>query len=252
MEFSLQNWLFYFSTVSPLIEMDRFDGAPLALATVSGTAWKLTPRLLRAPSQRFPEVSSASRLHPADEGGIHGKPARSPLWRLPSSVQRKWAYVIPTVGTKIRLQCAHKCSATHQNHLHQGNKISLLKKEKSGNCFSSIINWFHSGYIGNSGQKVLTLKFGAIFSIENTRWMMQNERSCAEFIEDAEVKKAIASMLRYGTCQRTRQLIGQVSSACKANSMTYCAESPPPPPHPPSVPFLWGSLLNFLRIVSLA
>jgi len=67
--------------------------------------------------------------------------------------------------------------------------------------------------------------------------MMQNERSCAEFIEDAEVKKAVASMLRYGTCQRTRQLIGQVSSACKANSMTYCAESPPTPTPPTQCAF---------------
>ena len=47
---------------------------------------------------------------------------------------------------------------------------------------------------------------------------MQNERSCAEFIEDAEVKKAVASMLRNGTCQRTRQLIGQVSSMAPHSS----------------------------------
>lgn len=42
--------------------------------------------------------------------------------------------------------------------------------------------------------------------------MMQNGlRNRVVLIEHAETKKAIASMVRYGACQRTNQLIGQVS-----------------------------------------
>ena len=43
---------------------------------------------------------------------------------------------------------------------------------------------------------------------------MQNDlRNCVVFIKDAEVEKADASMVRYGTCPRTRERIGQVSPA---------------------------------------
>lgn len=54
---------------------------------------------------------------------------------------------------------------------------------------------------------------------------MQNGlKSCIVFIEDAETKKAIASLSRYGPFRRTKELVGQVPLAWKTNIMIYYGE----------------------------